>query len=178
MIYQPGEDSYLLQKEVKKRTKNKSFLDMGSGSGIQAETAIKAEAKSVLASDVNPEVINHLKKLQIPATQSDLFNNIEGKFDVVAFNPPYLPEDKNEDTESCITTTGGEKGDEITLKFLKQAPKHLNKDGVILLVLSNLTPNHRIETLIKKLKLKKRILSKKKLFMETLECWGINHNNA
>ena len=54
MIYEPREDSYLLQKYVKKYSKGKYFLDIGSGSGIQAKTAIKAKAKSVLATDINP----------------------------------------------------------------------------------------------------------------------------
>ena len=177
MIYESREDSYLLQKEVKKRTKNKSFLDMGAASGVQSETAIKAKAKSVLAVDIQEDVIRLLKSKKISTIKSNLFSNIKGKFDVIAFNPPYLQEDKNEDTQSAITTTGGKKGDEIILRFLKQAPKHLNKNGIILLVMPSLTPNQRIETLIRKLKLKKKILSKKSLFMETLECLEIKHNN-
>ena len=40
MIYQPSEDSYLLEKEVKKYSPKKSVLDIGSGSGIQAQSSI------------------------------------------------------------------------------------------------------------------------------------------
>jgi methylase of polypeptide subunit release factors len=45
-----------------------------------------------------------------------------------------------EDKESALATTGGKQGDELILKFLKQAQKHLTKKGIILLVLSSLTP--------------------------------------
>jgi len=179
MVYSPKEDSYLLQKQVLRFAKNKSFLDMGSGSGIQAQSAVRAEAKSVLATDISPAVINHLRKNNIQCIKSDLFNNVKSKFDLIAFNPPYLPEDKREDKESQKATTGGKKGDEIILKFLEQAKEHLKPNGKILLVISSLTPRNEVESLIAKLKLKKRTLSEKKLFMEKLEVWEIikEHDN-
>lgn len=179
MVYSPKEDSYLLQKQVSRFAKNKSFLDMGSGSGIQAKSAIKAEAKSVLATDINPIVINHLRKRNIQCIKSNLFNNVKGKFDLIAFNPPYLPEDKREDKKSRKATTGGKKGDEIILRFLKQVKDHLNPNGKILLVISSLTPRNEIESLIVKLKLKKKKLSEAKFFMEKLEVWEISkeHDN-
>lgn len=177
MIYHPREDSYLLQKIVKRKSKGKTFLDMGSASGIQSETAIKAKAKSVLALDIQEDVIKHLKKKKIPCIKSDLFSKIKDKFDLIAFNPPYLPEDKREDRQSQIATTGGKQGDEIILRFLKQAKPHLSKNGIILLVISSLTPQSRIKSLMKKIGLTHRILAEKKLFMEKLWVWEIQHSN-
>lgn len=177
MIYQPSEDSYLLKKQVKLFSKNKTVLDMGSGSGIQAETALSSEAKSVLASDINPESIALLKSIGIQTIKSNLFQNINGKFDLIIFNPPYLPEDKREDKESQLATTGGKKGDEILIKFLKQAKIHLNKQGVILTLLSSLTPRGKILKLLNQLSLKHKVQETKKLFMETLEVWKITNQN-
>jgi release factor glutamine methyltransferase len=175
VIYQPAEDSFLLEKEVKKVAKNKIFLDMGSGSGLQAKAALSANAKSVLAADVNPEAVKHLKSQNIPAIKSNLFSNIRGKFDVIAFNPPYLPEDRREDKESRLTTTGGKSGDEIILKFLKQVPSHLNNKGIILLLLSTLTPKEKIIKLLAKQRLSCKVLSSQKLFFESLEVWEISN---
>ena len=176
MIYEPREDSYLLEEQVKKYSKEKSFLDMGVANGIQSLSALKAGAKSVLAVDIQLDVINFLKNEGIPAIQSDIFSNIKEnqKFDLIAFNPPYLPKDKKEDRESSIITSGGKKGDEIILRFLEQAPKHLNKNGKILIVISSLTPRHRIEILLRKLNLRKSILSQQDLFMEKLEVWEVS----
>ncbi len=174
MIYSPEEDSYLLAEQVKKFSKNKKVLDIGSGSGIQAETAKKFGAKSVLASDIDSESIHNLKQKNIPCIKSDLFKKIKGKFDIIIFNPPYLPEDSREDNISKRATSGGKKGDEIILKFLKHSKTHLNKNGIILLLVSSLTPKKRILEVIKKEKFSYIVLSKKKIFFETLEVWKIS----
>ena len=173
MIYEPAEDSFLLQIHVKKYSKGKSVLDIGTGSGIQAKTALKFEAKTVLATDINEEAISKLKKEKVTSKKSNLFSEISGKFDLIVFNPPYLPEDKREDKESRLATTGGKKGDELILRFLKQSLIHLNPNGKILLLVSSLTPQNRINKLLIKLKLGKKKLSEKKLFMETLEVWEL-----
>lgn len=167
-FYQPAEDSYLLEEQVKKFAKGKSFLDMGAGSGIQSISAKLSNAKSVLAVDINPESVAHLKSIGILAIKSNLFSNIKGKFDLIAFNPPYLPRDKQEPKDSQLATTGGRRGDEIILKFLKQSVKHLNPHGIILLVLSSLTPTNNIIPLLHKLNLSHHVLSSQKLFMEEL----------
>jgi len=176
MIYQPAEDSFLLEKEVKKLAKNKTFLDIGAGSGIQGKAALKSGAKNVFFADINKEAIFKLKKEGFEAIESDLFSNIEGKFDIISFNPPYLPEDKREDKESATATTGGKRGDEIILKFLKGVKSHLNKEGIILLVVSSLTPKEKIIKLLEKQKMKREVLSSQKLFFETLEVWEISNN--
>ena len=173
MIYSPKEDSLLLESQVKKYARNKTFLDLGSGSGIQSKAALMSSAKSVLAVDINPESIKLLKKQKISAVKSNLFSNIKQKFDLIAFNPPYLPEDPREPKKSKQATTGGKRGDEIILRFLKHAKSHLNSNGFILLLISSLTPKPRISKLLTKLKMKKTKLSSKKLFFETLEVWKI-----
>ena len=127
MIYEPSEDSFLLADVVKKYSKGKSVLDIGTGSGIQTISAISSGAKFVLASDINEEALKHVKTAytNIQTIHSNLFSNISGKFDLIIFNPPYLPADKREDAESQEVTTGGKKGDEIIIKFLKHAKEHL-----------------------------------------------------
>jgi len=182
MIYLPSDDSYLLVESLKKiipKIKNKSIkiLDMGSGSGIQAQTCIDAGFNNILVSDIDKEVVNNLKDKGFNSVQSDLFSNIpiKDKFGLIIFNPPYLPKDKQEPKESRKATTGGSRGDEIILKFLKQAKFHLNENGKILLLLSSLTPKERIILLIKKLNLKYMQIASKKLFFEELYVWQIDN---
>ena len=173
MIYFPREDSFLLEKEVKKYAKGKSFLDLGAGSGVQAKAAKQAGAKSILCADINEEALKELKYKGFSTIKSDLFSSIKGKFDLIAFNPPYLPEDKREDIESAQTTTGGKQGDELIVKFLKEVKNHLNKDGIILLVVSSLTPKERILKVLEENSFKHRVISSQNFFFETLEVWKI-----
>ena len=186
MIYSPAEDSYLIASELKKYVKGKSILDIGTGSGILALEAIKSKAISVLAADINTEVISNLNNIKLKSNianlkvlKSDLFSNIpkESKFDIIVFNPPYLPLDNKEDKESQLTTTGGKNGDEIILKFLKKSPVYLKKEGIILLLVSSLTPKEKIISLLKKQSMNYQSISSKKLFFENLEVWKIQNEN-
>ena len=175
-IYLPDEDSYLLSEILKKqipkllyKNKNLKFLEIGCGSGIQLQTAFDSGIKkeNIFSCDINEEAANHCNKLGFKCVKSDLFSNISGKFDVIAFNPPYLPLDSKEPESSRIATTGGKNGSEIINKFLKQAKKHLAKNGRIFLVASSLTKNINLSGY------KKKILDSKKLFFEELFVWEL-----
>ena len=65
MIYERSEDSELLAKYVEEYAKGK-VLDIGTGSGIQAEAALRF-TKNVLAVDVDEESVNYVKKKGIKA---------------------------------------------------------------------------------------------------------------
>jgi release factor glutamine methyltransferase len=163
MIYQPAEDSYFfidfLQEFLDNfKVKNFKYLDMGSGSGILSETVLKFTSKeNIFAVDINPESVELLKEKGINAIKSDLFNDVKCKFDLITFNAPYLPLDEREPNDSRVATTGGKKGDEISVKFLKEAKKYLNKNGKIFLLISSLTPMERIEKFGGKIATRKKI---------------------
>ena len=168
MIYEPDEDSFLLVKHIKRLAKNKRVLDMGTGFGILTETAIRSGAVDVLAVDINEEVIDYVKSKGIKAKVSDLFSNVNEKFDLIVFNPPYLPEDEMEDEETRRITTGGKRGYELLGKFLASAKSYLNKKGQILTVFSSLTHKDKIDKMLKEGGYKFDCLEKKKLFFEEL----------
>ena len=169
MIYEPLEDSELLAKYVNIYAKGK-VLDLGTGSGIQAGIALK-HTKDVLAVDISKEAVEYVKKKNINAKISDLFSNINDKFDLIIFNPPYLPEDDLEDKEIRQITTGGKHGFEILERFFSQAINYLNENGKILIIFSSLTNKNKIDNIIKNNNFKFKILEIKKIFFETLYCY-------
>ena len=176
-MYIPSEDSFFLSETLKKyfsntKIKSKTVLDIGTGTGIQAETLLEFfDKNSILCSDIDEEAVKYAKLKKFHTIKSDLFKKIKEKFDFIVFNPPYLPElkyDKEKDT------TGGKLGDETILKFLRQIKNHLNKNGKVFLLLSSLTPRTRIKKELEKQNLICKKIAEKKLFFEKLEVWIIS----
>jgi HemK-related putative methylase len=178
MVYSPKEDSYLLETEVTNYLKNLSsnekdkikILDMGSGWGIQALACIKSGIKksNTLCVDIDNESIKELKRKKLRVIKSNLFLKIKNKtkFDLIIFNAPYLPEDEY---DKKIDTTAGKKGYETIIKFLKQAKKHLAKNGTILLLFSNLSKPKIILSYAKKNKYSfEKIAEQNMGFFETI----------
>jgi HemK-related putative methylase len=171
-IYMPREDSYLLKKNIKKYAKDK-ILDIGTGSGILAKEA--SIYGNVIAVDINIDAIKYCKKKykikNIKFKQSDLFSKIDEKFNLIIFNPPYLPEDEIKD----IALTSGD-GTKTINKFLKHAKDYLFYRGRILLLFSSLTNKEKVDNIIIKQGYNFKLIDKQKLFFEELYIYEINHN--
>ena len=177
-IYQPAEDSYLMSRILKEqlpellnKNLNLRFLEIGVGSGIHLQTASRLGVKkeNIFSSDINKNSVNHCNLLGFNCIYSDLFENIEGKFDLIIFNPPYLPQDSNEPEDSSLATTGGVKGNEIILRFLNDAKFHLEKNGKIFLITSSLSEDINFQDL----GYVEKELSCEKLFFERLCIWEL-----
>ncbi|MFW6220301.1 MAG: HemK2/MTQ2 family protein methyltransferase [Nanoarchaeota archaeon] len=170
MIYEPKEDSYLIEKHIKNYAKG-NVLDVGTGSGILANKAEKF-ANKVYAIDIQSEVIKYCKKeyknKNIIFLKSDLFSALNKEkisFDLIIFNPPYLPNDpKFED----ITLFGGKKGYETIEKFFLNVSKFLKSNGKILLLFSNLTNKEKVDEIINNYGFSFELIDKEQIFFEIL----------
>jgi release factor glutamine methyltransferase len=182
MIYEPQEDSFLLEKQVKKYALGR-VLDLGTGSGIQAVAAAGNKlVREVIAVDINPEAVkrfqeivtkNKFKKIQILV--SNLFSNVECKFDIIIFNPPYLPQDAGIEDAALY---GGKKGWEISERFFHQAAKFLAPKGKILFLFSSLTNKTKIDEIISHNLFEAQELVKEKLpFFEELYVYSIHKSD-
>jgi len=195
-VYEPREDSLLLEKYVKKSARG-FVLDIGTGSGIQAKAAAE-RADFVIGVDINQKTLGfcneHIKSDKILFLKSDLFsffeekfiiiengllkgisdieNNYFNKFDMIIFNPPYLPEEKN---YKDIALDGGKKGYEVIERFLSNAKKFLAEDGLILLVFSSFTDKERIDKLIQKNGFGAEELERIHISFEDIYCYKITY---
>ncbi len=173
MVYEPAEDSFLVRKEVEKLARG-DVLDIGTGSGIQAKAACASKrVKSVLGVDIDPAAVMHCRKFaackKCSFIVSDLFSKVlKKKFDTIIFNPPYLPEQEGEDSETALAVAGGKKGYEVVERFLSRVNDFLAEDGQVLLLFSTLTGKEKVESMIAEHLLEFEELSRQEIAFEQL----------
>jgi release factor glutamine methyltransferase len=123
-------------------------LDLGCGTGAIA-LCIKAEQPraKVIASDINPEAVKLTLEnasrlnLEIEVRETSLFEGIEGRFDLIVSNPPYLPELDLEDLEPEVQREpanalfSGQDGLDLTRALVRMARERLGPSGWLLLEL-------------------------------------------
>jgi release factor glutamine methyltransferase len=118
--------------------KNRSFLELGAGSGLIALYAAR-EGAQVTASDINSVAIHSLKmnshsnRLPITVIKSDLFTNIpQQAFDLIAINPPYYK--KQPKTPAEYAWYCGEQGEYFQQLFSSLKP-YTHPQSMVLMVL-------------------------------------------
>ena len=140
-------DNFTLESNVKLFNKNK-YKTYSKLKEIKENNLLPNKKNiEMYASDISKNALkvaykneeNILKKHMIKFVQSDMFDNIKEKFDIIVSNPPYIKSDviktlqKDVQNEPHIALDGGKDG----LKFYKiisdNYKKYLEKDGIILL---------------------------------------------
>ena len=139
---------YKVVEYVKTTKKNNlRILDLCTGSGIIAITLKKELSQfsiDVVASDISKEALEVAKEnakthiADIRFIQSDIFNNIDDKFDIIVSNPPYI-DHKDEVTmednvlkyDPHLALFAEEEGMYFYRNITKQANSYLNANGVI-----------------------------------------------
>lgn len=126
---------------------NINILDLCTGSGIIAITLEKElNNKNIMitASDISVTALNIAKsnadynEASVKFVQSNIFDNIYDKFDIIVSNPPYISYDYKDkmakdvlDYDPHIALFADEDGMYFYRKILGNATKYLKKNGII-----------------------------------------------
>lgn len=140
------ETEELVEKTIKK-IKNKfnkkiDVLDLCTGSGCIAITIKKEINSNVTATDISSDALEvakenvNLNNVDVKLINSDLFNNIDGKFDCIISNPPYISYDEEIDeivknNEPNIALYAPNNGLYFYEEILKNIKKYLNNEFII-----------------------------------------------
>ena len=140
------ETEYLVEKTINysKKLFNRKIkiLDIGTGSGC-ISIALKNNIDSdVSACDISVAALKVAKSnsilndTNINYIKSDLFQNIDYKFDIIISNPPYISEDEKimdsvKKYEPHIALYAEEDGLYFYRRILEEAPKYLNEKFII-----------------------------------------------
>ena len=123
-----------------------SVLDMCTGSGCIAVSLAKyVENAKVIASDVSEEALQVARENAISNNvfvdfiKSNLFENINDRFDVIVSNPPYIKKavidtlDKEvKDNEPMLALDGGEDGLRFYRAISNEAKEYLYENGYLI----------------------------------------------
>ena len=132
--------------EIASENRIETILDLCTGSGCIAVTlALELPESSVYASDVSAGALDVYKEncrryaVRPACFLSDLFENINGKFNMIASNPPYLTDNEVREKETeglfepALALAAGADGLGIIRKIIKISVDYLESDGYLLL---------------------------------------------
>ncbi|GFO98182.1 putative methylase [groundwater metagenome] len=150
-VYEPSEDSFLLADAALSEIKgSERLLEVGCGSGL-ISAVIKANTDaSVIGIDINPYAVKCSRDNGVEVIRGDIVSCIKGRFDLIIFNPPYLPTKENEREIGWINAAldGGHDGRKVIYRFLEDAGRCLVRGGKILMLVSSLSGIDEIKSRI------------------------------
>ncbi|NRB42365.1 MAG: 50S ribosomal protein L3 N(5)-glutamine methyltransferase [Pseudomonadales bacterium] len=128
------------------------ILDLCTGSGcIGIACAYAFDEADIVLADLSNEALEvaakniekHDLQDQVQTCQSDLFADIEGPFDLIVSNPPYvdvedfslMPDEYQHEPDMALVS--GQLGLQHPLQILQQGKDYLTDDGILVLELGN-----------------------------------------
>ncbi|MBF0107053.1 MAG: methyltransferase domain-containing protein [Deltaproteobacteria bacterium] len=128
-VYKPLENEHTAVQFCKKEDR---VLDLGCGSGITTAFAAKV-AKEVVAVDISERAIKNAREncavlncKNVEFKKSDMFSNVDGKFNVILSNPPYLSTDLKGDDRQFVTSV------KYLPTLFSKVSEHLEDNGTLL----------------------------------------------
>ena len=153
---------------------NIKILDLCTGSGIIGIT-LKKELEEfdvkILASDISSRALTVAKEnassleVDISFAESDLFSNIQDKFDIIVSNPPYIAHDEKKTIKENVLNYdphlalfAGEEGMYFYRNIIEKSRSYLNEKGIMFFEIGydqkekiiTLGENNKFETVVYK----------------------------
>lgn len=145
-----GEDQGTLDAWLSDETRR--VLDLCTGNGSLAVIAALAYPEvEVDAADLSPDALDvarinvdkHKLQERIRLISSDLFEQLQGPYDLILCNPPYV-NNRSMDAlppefrcEPRMALAGGDDGMDLVRRIVRQAPHYLSEIGVLVLEIGN-----------------------------------------
>jgi hypothetical protein len=115
-------------------------LDLCTGSGVQG-LSMSGSCDEVVLGDVNPRALAYARAnarvngvTNSRTVLSDLFSEIDGKFDIITANTPFL---LLQEGSKALSGYGGHLGMEVELRLYQQLDERLMPGGISLVVASS-----------------------------------------
>lgn len=132
--------------DIIKNNKIDNMLEIGCGTGIVSITIDLESDIDVAGLDISPQAIKNTTinknkfNSNIKIIESDLFDKVNDKFDIIYSNPPYIKTKEIENLqvevrehEPRLALDGGEDGLVFYRKIVKESNNYLKENGFLVL---------------------------------------------
>ena len=177
LVYEPAEDSFLLTDAALIEAKpGMHILEIGTGSGF-VSAVLLANLKDIrlIATEINPHAVRCAKMNGVEVIRTDLFKGLKPRhpetlFDLILFNPPYLPTSREEKVPGWLNYAfdGGTSGRDTLNHFLDEVKNYLKPGGEILVLISSITGLEAVKGKMEKLGFAVEVVARKKVSFEEL----------
>lgn len=185
-VYTPSDDSYMIADVILKEEELGDALDMCAGCGFLGIIASDMASSVTLVDDDEIAVRNIEENVKLNSARncrwilSDLFERVDGTFDTIIFNPPFLPTEYegchylyDESFEKWRSVgwhawDGGIDGRKVIDRFLDSFYPHLRNGGRLYAIGSSLSDYKKTVRILRSLGMKVKIASRKRYFFEEL----------
>ena len=144
----PRQETEIMTDSIIRENRHKQglkVLDLCSGSGCIGLAIAKALPDSIVTLvDISEDTLNIAREnarrnnVNVKFLKSDLFENIEGRFDIIISNPPYIPtgdisslEKEVLDYDPVLALDGGKDGLDLYRQMAQDVDTYLNKNGLV-----------------------------------------------
>jgi release factor glutamine methyltransferase len=159
--YLSSEDSALLRRALEHRT-GERCLEIGAGNGGNLVHLSKG-FRLVVGTDLVKPSMTHWREAGADFVLADGASCFpRGTFDLVAFNPPYLPEDVED------RTVDGGRHLEVPKKFLTEALRCVKDNGEVVFMLSDAANAEEFREVAARCGFKIRPIVSQRMFFEEL----------
>lgn len=144
----PRQDTELLSETAIQYIQDRGFqscLDLCTGTGCVGISIAKRSGIHVTCSDISSDALSlaqeniALNEVEVGLIQSDLFDHITEKYDLITCNPPYLSKEdmsvlqKEVSFEPELALYGGGDGLDLYRRIAREYQPYLNPNGVLML---------------------------------------------
>jgi release factor glutamine methyltransferase len=147
LVPRPETEEFVGLVESRIVNRESRIVDLGTGSGVIAlSLAARFPDAEILATDISEDALllareNALRlgTARVQFLKSDLLGNVDGPFDLIVANLPYISRHDRDQLapevlrDPEVALFAGEKGDEIIRRLIETAPSQLSRKGLLAL---------------------------------------------
>jgi release factor glutamine methyltransferase len=175
-IYAPAEDTFVMI-DALCQYRGDMILEIGVGSGAIASELV-GRSRCFLGIDIDIWAVRQSKQTLTSEPCAEFICGDsaspfrEGLFDLIVFNPPYLPSAEVKDA----TFDGGKSGVEVSKEWFYEATRCLKEGGRIVFLVSSLSDTDSLFEYVTNLGFEVRVLKRDRLFFEEISVIEASHD--